>query len=492
MDNAFKRAKQIVFDPRLPLPILWIGIFTTLIALALYGYLGIFSRYGSDDYCLSAFYLQESDFFTRIIQRYMNASSRYTNILFIGLVDIIFGWYNVAILPPLMVASFVIGTYLLLKEIVQFTSLGWNRSLTLLLASLMVYFSIMKAPDLYETLYWRAGMTSHFAPLVFLTFLGAFVMRQIRLVRDRNPSIWTPTLCFMAVFLIGGFSEPPVAMLVTVLILAILAVWIWSDASLRRARFLILFWTLAGAILALAVLALAPANAIRLGTPPPGLIELILKTFQYPIEFIVDVFRSLPVPTLLTFILPGVIFYVKYSSPNGVFSKPSQKRVGILLIVVSIVSYLLIAASFAPSVYGQSFPVPRARFTGVVIFTCALMMNGALIGILIANTVANTNSSSLLHRAAILFLMLLTLYPLRTASRMTAEIPVYRQRALAWDARDEKIRALAAGGERDLRIPFLSGEVTQDLGDRTEFRLNRCASMIYGVDSILALPMDVE
>jgi hypothetical protein len=75
---------------------------------------------------------------------------------------------------------------------------------------------------------------------------------------------------------------------------------------------------------------------------------------------------------------------------------------------------------------------------------------------------------------------------------MTAEIPVYRQRALAWDARDENMRALAAGGERDLRIHFLSGEIIQDLGDRTEFRLNRCASMIYDVDSILALPMDVE
>ena len=492
MDNAFRRAKQILFDTRIPLPILWFGIVTTLTALALYGYLGSFSRYGSDDYCLSAFYLQEGDFFTRILQRYMNASSRYTNILFIGLVDNIFGWYNVAILPPLMIALFVIGAFLFLKEIVQITSLGWNRSLTFLLATLLVYFSIMKAPDLYETLYWRAGMTSHFAPLVFLTFLGAFVIRQIRLVRERNPAIWILILCFMAAFLIGGFSEPPVAMLVTVLILAILAVWLWSDVSLRRPRFLILFWALAGAILALAVLALAPANAIRLGTPPPGLIELILKTFKYPFEFIVDVFRSLPVPTLFAFILPGIIFYVRYSSSDDALSRPSQKQVGVLLIVVSLVSYLLIAASFAPSVYGQSFPVPRARFTGVVILTCALMINGALIGILFANTIARTAPSSLLRNAAILTLMLLTLYPLRTASRMTAEIPVYRQRALAWDARDENMRALSAGGERDLRIHFLSGEIIQDLGDRTEFRLNRCASMIYDVDSILALPMDVE
>ena len=81
--------------------ILSLGVFVALTALALYAYLGVFSRYGSDDYCLSAFFLQD-DLFGAMIRRYMGASSRYTNILFIGLVDNLFGWYNVAILPALM------------------------------------------------------------------------------------------------------------------------------------------------------------------------------------------------------------------------------------------------------------------------------------------------------------------------------------------------------------------------------------------------------
>src|SRR5512147_2309126 len=84
-----------------------LGILTTFIALGLYGYLGTFSRYGSDDYCLSAFFLQDN-LFNAMIQRYFLASSRYTNILFIGLVDKVFGWYNVAVLPALMIALFVV------------------------------------------------------------------------------------------------------------------------------------------------------------------------------------------------------------------------------------------------------------------------------------------------------------------------------------------------------------------------------------------------
>ena len=132
-----------------------------------------------------------------MIQRYFIASSRYTNILFIGLVDKLFGWYNVAILPALMLTLFVLGLYLLLKEIGEMLALGWSRWMIFFLSLLVVYFSITQAPDLYETLYWRAGMTSHFAPLVFIPFFGAFLLRQIRNAQERSPSLWVQAACFI-------------------------------------------------------------------------------------------------------------------------------------------------------------------------------------------------------------------------------------------------------------------------------------------------------
>src|SRR5512138_2887928 len=100
------RMKQRLSAEQLPGLAIALGIFATLSALVLYGYLGTFSRYGSDDYCLSAFFLQ-GHLLDALIQRYFIASSRYTNILFIGFVDKVFGWYNVAILPALMIALFV-------------------------------------------------------------------------------------------------------------------------------------------------------------------------------------------------------------------------------------------------------------------------------------------------------------------------------------------------------------------------------------------------
>ena len=114
------------------------------------------------------------------------------------------------------------------------------------------------------------------------------------------------------------------------------------------------------------------------------------------------------------------------------------------------------------------------------------MINGALIGMLAAQIRTKHNLSVVLSSLAIIGLMLLSLYPLRTVSHLAVDIPVYQQRAAAWDARDAKIRELQASGVRDLRVPFLSGELMQDLGDHTEFRLNRCASILYNVNSIQA------
>src|ERR1044071_8002698 len=118
---------------------LLLGVFATSIPLALYAFLGTFSRYGSDDYCLSAFYLQQN-LINAMVQRYVTATSRYTNIIFIGLADKLLGWYNVAILPALMLALFVLGLYLLLREIVEMLQLEWNRWMVLFLALLLVYF----------------------------------------------------------------------------------------------------------------------------------------------------------------------------------------------------------------------------------------------------------------------------------------------------------------------------------------------------------------
>ena len=468
-----------------------VGILTTSIGLGVYAYLGTFSRYGSDDYCLSAFFLQD-DLLSRMISRYFTTSGRYTNILFIGLLDKIFGRYSVAILPPLMLILFVLGLYLLLKEIEEMVALGWSRWIAFFMAVSIAYFSILQAPNLYEILYWRAAMATHFAPLVFMLFLGTFLLHQIRSVKKRSLVRDGGLTCLIAFFLVGGFSEPPTTMMVTILFLSVCAVWWWGEGRSRRSTLVLLLWALLGTLLALLVMAFAPANSLRLQTAPPGLLELVSGILWHPLEFIVDTIRTLPVPTLISIAIPAALFYVEFTGASRNLSRETRNRLGILMIAVLLLTYLLIAATFAPSVYGQSYPVARARFAGRLLMTNALMINGALLGILAAHVRMKFFRSTHLRGFASLVLILLVLYPLRGAWRTSTEIPAYQQRAAAWDLRDSEIRALKAQGVQDLVVRFLPDEKLQDLGDRTGFRLNRCASIIYEVNSIVAVPMEEE
>lgn len=473
---------------QLPGLVLILGSLAALTALAVYAYLGTFSRYGSDDYCLSAFFFQDN-LFNAMIQRYFVASSRYTNILFIGLVDKVFGWHNVAILPGLMIALFVLGLYLFLKEIGEM--IGWKpgRGMIFFLSLLLVFFSIAQAPDLYQTLYWRAGMTSHFAPLVLIPFFGAFLLRQVRKANERPPSIWVQAACFFLPLLLGGLSEPPTALMITVLVLGIVAAWFWSAGRQRRSIWTVLGWSLLGALTALVVMAVAPANSIRMQTPPPPLPELIARIILYPSYFIADTFQALPLPTLVTVLLAVLLFYVNYVRSPQDLSQEARARLLLLLIAVLFFTYLFIAASFAPSAYGQSYPAPRVRFIGRLLLTAAFLLEGALLGMLAAYGKAAFWKSATLRGVATIGLFLLVLYPLRTAWRVSADIPVYRKYATAWDAREAEIYRLKAEGVQDLTVRFLSAERTQDLGDHADFRLNRCAATLYGVDSIVARPM---
>jgi len=195
------------------------------------------------------------------------------------------------------------------------------------------------------------------------------------------------------------------------------------------------------------------------------------------------------VPTLVSIIVPALLFYVKYAYSSQNLSMEARNRLGILMIVILLLTYLFIAAGFAPSAYGQSYPVPRARFIGRVLMTAALITEGALVGTLVSQLSSNLLQSAVFHGFASFALIILMLYPLRTAWRMFGEIPVYQQRAAAWDARESEIQAFKADGKRDLVVRFLSEERLQDLGDHKGFRLNRCAAALYGVNTIVAVPM---
>ena len=158
----------------------------------------------------------------------------------------------------------------------------------------------------------------------------------------------------------------------------------YGGLSRHRSILLLLAYALAGSVAGFLVMFFAPGKAYRLGTPPTVDV-FILRTLRFPLEFLMDTLRSAPIPTLFLFCVSGVVVFCAVQ----VYKLPVP-RFGVIVLrmaIVLIVMYILIATSFAPSVYGQSYPIARARFVGYLFFNIAVLLTGGFIGMWLANIV---------------------------------------------------------------------------------------------------------
>jgi len=474
--------------------ILGISVLVLLIAAGLYAYLGTFSRYGGDDYCEAAQIRTSSPLaaaFNRYFSEYWpRATMRYSNLLFVGLSESL-GRYNMQITMPLMVLLWFAGCVWSFHELRMLLRVNWSLGIDLFLGLTFGFFCLRQAPDLFQTVYWRSAMMTHFAPLVFGLFLFAFVMWQARRASEnKSISLLIYILIFAATIVIAGFSEPPTTTMLTVIPLLMIAVWFLEKSPAKRIHLVLLASVLAGAFLGLLAMLLSPATASAAQEKTLNIVSLLTTSFLYSYQFIVDSLKTQPLPIFVTLLIPLILVWLYEQTPSAPLSSEQRRIIVITLIVAPILAWVLISAGFSPSVYGQSFPVERARYLARALLIAVFMLEGALIGLLLGQYRFQRNPSLAQSVVTILFVVIAIGYPLRTAANMfTIDLPQYRTRAEKWDVRDAQIRAMKSEGARDLVVPFLSKEIIQDLGDHSGYRLNRCASVLYGVDSILALPI---
>ena len=474
--------------------ILGASVLSLLLAAGLYAYLGTFSRYGGDDYCEAARISQSSPI-GAVFERYFfedwpRATMRYSNLLFVGFSESL-GRYNIPVTMASMVllwfAGSVWGTY----EVRKFLNIQWDFLLDLFIGLTFGFFSLKQAPNLFETVYWRSAMMTHFAPLVFGVFLVSFLLRLARGPERKSYPLPLYIFIVVATFVIAGFSEPPTTTLITVTSLLMAATWFWDRSPARRKHLALLTSVFMGALLGLAAMLLSPATADAAQEKTIDVFSSLLNSFRYSYQFIVDSLRTQPLPIFLTLLIPLSLVWLHRQMKPSELSYKHRRLIRITMIALPVLAWLLIAAGFSPSAYGQSFPVERSRFLARAILCAACMLEGALLGLLSGRISLPVNPAQGQALVAVVFVVTAIGYPLWTAaSLLQVDLPEYRTRAQHWDARDAYIREMKNDGVRDLTVPFLSSEIIQDLGDRREFRLNRCASILYGVDSIVARPIN--
>jgi len=464
---------------------LWLTAAFSGFVLVIYAYLGTFSRHLADDYCAVDFI--RTDFFTALWINYTNVSDRFSNFMLITFSEVV-NPRTVAVLPALMLTLWVVGIAWLLYEASRFSGKAWDKSIILALTFLLVFFALLQAPNRFQILYWRSSMSAHFAPLVFMPYLASSILRSIFAAEKTPTAFWVYPLIFFASFILGGFSEPTALVTISLLAVAIFSAWQWMKRPTRGAALTLLTLSFTGAVLALAVMAISPANSFRLDNAvPPTIPVLFSRTFSYGFYFILNSFKTLPLPTFFTVLMPFLIFYNLYAPPTPALTLAQRKRALIILAAVPILSYLLIVASFLPSVYGQSFPVERARFTGQLCLVAGLMIEAALLGSLSAQFRSRIIEALNLKLVSAIFLAVAAFYPLRAAWISLADVPVYRQRAVWWDERETRIYQLIEQGQTDIIVQQFDGvEGVKELDVNANHWANRCAAKYYGLDSIRA------
>jgi hypothetical protein len=465
-----------------------------LIAIGVYAYLGTFSRYLSDDYC-EAVITNRSNPISAVIDRYTEgqwrAANRYSNLMFVGFGELL-GENNLPIITTMMVILLPIGLSWSAYEFRRFLKVRWPLQTDCFLGSALGFFILLQAPNLFQTVYWRSSMMTHFAPFVFGSFLFAFWMRQAGRASEQKNSPLIYLLIFFFTYMIAGFSEPPVTTLVTALALIIAAVWLWASAPAKQRFLPLLAVTFLGAFLGLSTMVLSPATR-NIAQNSPGVINVLKDSFEFSFVFVVYAVKQFPLPGLLSVLIPALLAWLYKQSSSSVLSSEGKRFLWIMAAATPIFMWILIAAGFSPSVYGQGYPVERMRFLACALMTATFMIEGGIFGLLLGNYRSGFNQA-LSWAALILFVLTGILYPLRAALRVyRGVVPEYQKRAELWDLRNDYILRHAGLGEMDIVVPGYSAvDNIKELDDDPTHWVNSCAADYYGVRSIRAVTIPDE
>ncbi|MBK6795145.1 MAG: hypothetical protein IPG80_21960 [Anaerolineales bacterium] len=465
--------------------IVLISTLTMLAAVSMYAYLGSFSRYIADDYCEAVRVTTVSPF-QAVLDRYSDgafrSANRYSNILFVGFSEYL-GTNSIPLTIVLMTVLWLFGLSWLVHEIRKFAKVEWSSLVDIFLGSTITFMSFLQAPNLFQTVYWRSSMMTHFAPLVFGALFFAFLVRQARRPVDESIPLVVYGSIFVTAFVLAGFSEPPAATLVTVFALLPFSVWKWNRSPVRARLLALTGCTFAGVFTGFLTLLFSPAvtDVAREKTPDVALI--LINSFKYAFLFMRDSFFSLPLPLLISFLVPLSLVWVMKQS-GGVMFFPEERRRPLWMFLLPLLIWLLIAAGFSPSVFGQGFPVERMRFLARTLMIVMLVLEGIWLGLCLPEFKFNRTIG--VWAALLLFVVVSVAYPLRTAgSLIQKSLPEYRERAELWDIRNAFIHRHIEQGEMELFIPGFGGVYgVKELDANPAHWINACAANFYHVTSI--------
>ncbi len=485
--------KQLLTNRWLFRSIRVIGMVTFGTALLLYAYLGIFSRYYADDYCLTSSFLTDG-FWKSQIGLYLAWSNRYAVAFILNLSEYlgrsaIQGW------PAFVVVLWVAALGWMLRQVGRSSMFSFSTGTALLFAEILVFFTVLEAPQQYQSIYWRVGLITYTLPLVLLCFLVGLIINRAQKADSRRRSWVGGLACALLAFFAGGFSETYVALQTALLGMTVLGVLLSFKSTDRRKWLVPVGAALIGSFLALFTVILAPGNAVRLSAIPesrPPFISLIRLTISSAFVFIYASLKYYSFQNVLSLLTPMLIVYALYSRQEHL-GKLRPTPLIQALFLVPVVGFLLIMAVCAPSAYAESsYPEARALIEARFIMEIMLMMEGAVIGMSLRqlHNWADESPTAFLQLLTAALFLAAAVYPLYDARKTYLQIPLYQNRAAIWDAHAAVIRTSLEQGQLDVNIhdnqarSFDEFSGLLEIGSDPKYWINQCAASFFGVHNL--------
>ena len=460
-----------------------------LSALAMYAYLGTFTRYMADDYC-SAAALKTEGFFGAQSYWWQNWSGRYSFSFLISLVELL-GLKIVPILPALVMVlwmfSIVWGSLPLLQKL----DIPSPVVVGIYLASVVLWLTYRFVDDYPQIVFWQTGIITYPVTLI-LFFLGlGLALRSVSI--PKRIRWWELLLWFLFGLIAGGFSETGVVIQITLLALLLIVLVLTKNA--RRIIFLpILIAALCGSILSLFVIALAPGNAVRSGgfqnIPPVG--QSFWGSFVETLLFIPTLAGEHTIVFALS-LLAGAFFTYFFIREELQIDVSSAA----IYFIASLIFVLIVVwAGIAPAyLLRGGAPPQRVLLAAYFFVACLAVYWGALAALLLRSILPRAFHTAQFWAAFGLLVLFIALGVLPFAISQQKLIPPLKEYSILWDERHQALVQASQQGESAIvttdltRIKALSELKTRlwlsgDLETSPAYWVNHCAAQYYGVGQI--------
>jgi hypothetical protein len=470
---------------------------TFLGALLAFAYVGHFTRYMADDYCI-AVDLHNTGFLKAQKIWYMSWTGKFSYMFALSVAELI-GPAIVPFLPLLALTCWLAAAIWSVYQLALMA--GWPRPFktSLILSGFILFATLNSAHNLVQSFYWQTGMLGYTPPLIFLTISTGLLIYVIRLRLQNRTALLVIILSGVLTLFGGGFSEVYVVLQTGALLLAIMACWIYASPSFKRAAFPPLIADLTGSLIALSIVVLAPGNNVREGfyPPPPHLFALAKLSLYYAAGFVGYTIYLSPLTTLLMVLLPALFGGYIHSKPSNRGRDFDSRTVRRFLLFFPLIGFLLLFICFVPGVYAMSSYIPgRARIIPQLVFILTAACWSYFAGIALSRRFSTRLQTPSIGLTAgyVVVAVLLFLPPLLAIQRTLKLVPKASASASAWDQTDREIRAAKAQGQIDLTIPVVEDIETRLGARKTELQIqrdaldwkNQCMAKYYGLNSIKA------